>query len=161
MKLACSSAAPSLTPHLQDDIYLICSSPTFESSRAHWRMLAKSLWHGITPQNNTEISPIGEVSPFGSKVTCYAVRGPNMCSLFLMLDALASAVVSPSPLISRIAIRAAAAAPVSLRCKVPHTNTTNPKLCTPNAARYPPATSPPPSTPSLPSLVSMMFKLPF
>ena len=85
-------------------------------------MLAKSLWHGITPQNNTEIAPISDVSPFGSKVNCYALHGPNMSSLFLMLDALASAVVAPSPLISRIAIRPAAAAPVSLRCKVPASN---------------------------------------
>ena len=85
-------------------------------------MLAKSLWHGITPQNNTEIAPIGDLSPFGSKVNCYALHGPNMSSLFLMLDALASAVVAPSPLISRFAVRSAAAAPVSLRCKVAATN---------------------------------------
>jgi len=126
-----------LTPCVQDDLYVICSSPTFESSRTHWRMLAKSLWHGITPQNNTEICPISEVQPFGSKVSCYALHGPNMSSLFLMLDALASAVVAPSPLIYRIAIRPAAAAPVSLRCKVPRSNISqppspNPQPPTPN-----------------------------
>jgi hypothetical protein len=85
-------------------------------------MLAKSLWHGITPQNNTEIAPISDVSPFGSRVSCHAVHGPNLSSLFLMLDALASAAIAPSPLISRFAIRPTAAAPVSLRCKVPASN---------------------------------------
>lgn len=87
-------------------------------------MLAKSLWHGITPQNNTEIAPISDLSPFGNKVNCFALHGPNMSSLFVMLDALASAVVAPSPLISRFAIRSGAAAPVSLRCKVSASNIT-------------------------------------
>jgi hypothetical protein len=81
-------------------------------------MLAKSLWHGITPQNSTEIAPFSDLPHFGSKVACYAVHGPNMSSLFVMLDALASAVVAPSPLITRFAVSNSVINPISLRCKV-------------------------------------------